>query len=374
MKTSRSLRMLIIVLVAAVGVYIFQPDVTNKLRNVLATVGMDKHIVDKAGVIPSDDVPRFEQYMKWIMMESGVDMRFVFLPDTGGESIEMLAADMMDQLHIGRDTGQERGLLLLYDMKGQRLKIEVGYGLEGWFTDAFVSYLVEDHARMFFSSGDLSWGLRLMLRLLQHRIREAVIGNDFDPRVLEKVQLLTHLSGGAGVNTIAGIGDAASHMPEARTVDPMAFPSGTSPEEAYKSYINWLSNWPVSPDIDFLTKSSRSYLKWFQASPAYASFILMGEYGKRFTIVERDNLALLYFTDTPFVSPHFFVRRKGRWRMDLTAEVQNTHEHVGGPLTWSYTGKNNNYTNKFKDLMVTINGYVRFKDGDNTMLTIHGEK
>lgn len=310
--------------------------------------------------------------MGWIMRESGVDVRFVFLPDTGGKSIDMLAADLMDQLQIGGRTGQERGVLLLYDMQGQRLKVEVGYGLEAWFPDAFVSYLVQDHARMFFSSDDISLGLRLMLRLLQHRIREAVIGNDFDARALAKVRPLTHLSGGAGVSAAVGMGDGASAAAAVAPVDPLAFPAGGSPTDTYYRYLDWLSRWPLSAQVDLLTPDSRSYLASLRISPAYAEFILLAEYGKRFQVVERDDLALLYFTGTPFVSPHFFLRQDGRWRVDIAAEVRNTHEHVGGEYTWAYYGEGDRYTRAFGDLLTTLKGYRRIRDGDNRMLTIRG--
>ncbi len=333
---------------------------------------MRGHVLDRAGVIPPQDLPRFEQYMGWIMRESGVDVRFVFLSDIGGKSIETLAVDLMDQLQIGGRTGQERGVLLLYDMQGQRLKVEVGYGLEAWFPDAFVNYLVQDHARMFFSSGDISLGLRLMLRLLQHRIREAVMGNDFDPRALAKVRPLTHLSGGAGVSAVVGMGDGASTAPVVEPVDLLAFPAGDSPTDAYYRYLDWLSRWPLSPQVDLLTPDSRSYLASLRVSPAYAEFILLAEYGKRFQVVERDDLALLYFTDTPFVSPHFFLRQDGRWRMDLAAEVRNTHEHVGGEYTWAYYGEGDGYTHTFGDLLTTIKGYRRIRYGDNRVLTIRG--
>lgn len=370
MSILRILRILAVVLIAALGLFIFKPALFP--HRTAAPETAHHHVLDKAGVIPPGDLPRFEQYMNWIMRESGVDIRFVFLPDIGDTPIEMLAADLMDQLGIGARTGRERGLLLLYDMKGRRLKIEVGYGLEGWFPDVFIKYLVEDHARMFFSSGDISLGLRLMLRLLQHRIREAVINNDFDPQVLAKVQPLAHLSGGAGVSTKAGLGDGTTDMPKAMAVDPMAFPAGGSPAETYYGYLEWLSLWPLSPQVDLFTPGSRSYLAAFRASPAYAAFILMGEYGRHFTVVERNDVALLYFTDTPFVSPHFFVQQGGRWRMDLEAEVHNTHEHVGGEYTWAYYGKNDKYTLTFDDLLITIKGYRRIRNGDNRALTIRG--
>lgn len=377
MNLRRIFQALAAALIAAIALSIWKPNLfrgstTGPASSTSATATTRTHVVDQAGVIPRQDLPRFEQYMHWIMRESGVDVRFIFVPDTGGSSIEMLAVDLMDQLQIGGRVGQERGVLLLYDMQGQRLKVEVGYGLEAWFPDAFVNYLVEDHARMFFSSGDISLGLRLMLRLLQHRIREAVMGNDFDPRALEKVRPLAHLSGGAGVSAAVGIGDGADTAPTSAPVDLMVYPAGSSPADTYYRYLDWLSHWPLNPHVDLLTPDSRSYLASMRISPAYAEFILLAEYGKRFQVAERDDLALLYFTGTPFVSPHFFLRQDGLWRMNLAAEVRNTHEHVGGEYTWAYYGAGDRYTQAFGDLLTTLKGYRRIRDGDNRALTIRG--
>lgn len=377
MNSPRIFQALAVAIIAAMILFIWKHDllrdpVAGRISSAPAAAEAQSHVLDRAGVIPPQDLPRFEQYMGWIMRESGLDIRFVFLPGTGDKSIEMLATDLMDQLQIGGRTGHERGVLLLYDMEGQRLKVEVGYGLEGWFPDAFVSYLVQDHARMFFSSGDISLGLRLMLRLLQHRIREAVIGNDFDPRALDKVRPLSHLSGGAGVSANVKLGGSTIASPAPDSVDPMAYAAGDSPADAYHRYLDWLSRWPVSPQVDMFTPESRNYLASLHLSAPYAEFILLGEYGKPFQVIERGDLALLYFTGTPFVSPHFFVRNDGRWRMDMIAEVRNTREHVGGEYTWAYRGDGDSYTLAFGDQLVTLKGYRRIRDGDNRELLIRG--
>lgn len=377
MNSPRIFQALAVAIIAAMILFIWKPDllrgsVAEHMSSAPVAAKMQSHVLDRAGVIPPQDLPRFEQYMGWIMRESGLDIRFVFLPGIGDKSIEMLATDLMDQLQIGGRTGHERGVLLLYDMKGQRLKVEVGYGLEGWFPDAFVSYLVQDHARMFFSSGDISLGLRLMLRLLQHRIREAVIGNDFDPRTLDKVRPLSHLSGGAGVSANVKLGGSTIASPAPDSVGPMAYAAGDSPTDAYHRYLDWLSRWPVSPQVDMFTPESRNYLASLHLSAPYAEFILLGEYGKPFQAIERGDLALLYFTGTPFVSPHFFVRNDGRWRMDIIAEVRNTREHVGGEYTWAYRGEGDSYTLAFGDQLVTLKGYRRIRDGDNRELIIRG--
>ncbi|MBM5575771.1 TPM domain-containing protein [Deefgea sp. CFH1-16] len=262
---------------------------------------IDAHLIDQTGIIPVGDIPRFEQYMGWILRESGIDVRMVFLPDMGNKTIEAQAADWMAQLQIGKQTGQQRGLLLLYDLQGQRLKVEVGYGLEDVFPDVFVNYLVQEHAKTFFASGDVSLGLRLLLRLLQHRMREAVIGNDFDPRTIVKARELAYLSGGAGVNAAVALGSKQGSQAIVTSKSKAAFPAGQSPTSTYHTYLAWLAHWPMDPDAQFFTPESRQYLASLPSSPAYAEFILLSEYGKQFKIVERGDLALLYFTNTPLV-------------------------------------------------------------------------
>lgn len=124
--------------------------------------------------------------------------------------------------------------------------------------------------------------------------------------------------------------------------------------------------------MDLFTPESRSYLAHLPVSPAYREFILFAEYGKRYRLDERGDLALLYFTGTPFVSPHFFVNEGGVWRMDMVAEVRNTVERVGGIYTWDYRGEGDRHTHAFSDLLINLHGYRRFSDGDNRELRIRG--
>lgn len=78
------------------------------------------HIVDLAGAVSGDDLPRFNHYMARIARESDVDIRMVFVRGAAGRSIETLAVQAMQALRIGGRTGQERGLLVLFDVE-QRL-------------------------------------------------------------------------------------------------------------------------------------------------------------------------------------------------------------------------------------------------------------
>ena len=335
-----------------------------------------RHVYDMASALSPFDLPRFEDYMSGIMRESDVDVRFVFVRGIGNRSIEDYAVAAVSELRIGGKTRDERGLLLLYDAQAQQLKVEVGYGLEGYFPDAFVSYLVNDHARMFFASGDLTVGLRLLLRLLQHRIREAVIGNTFDPRAVKVIESGRPLSGGAGVSAAVPFSKAyaTGAVTSLSAEEKKRYLARESPEDTYNAYLAWLAGNKYDPDIDLFTPESRRYLLGLPLSPAYRDYILFGEYGKSHRIVRRGDRALLYFTGTPFVSPHFFVNEAGHWRIDLMAEVRNTSEHVGGVYTWHYRGVSDPYTTAFADLLAPMNGFRRFKDGDNRKLVIRGGK
>jgi hypothetical protein len=207
---------------------------------------------------------------------------------------------------------------------------------------------------------------------LQHRIREAVLGDAFDPQAVNTLLNSGYLSGGAGVSATMH-GDRSGEIPsklQLTEAERNLYVAQGTPTETYNLYLKWLFQPTYDPNVDIFTDQSRGYMARLPMSPAYFDFIFMGEYGKSFQVVERQGLAILYFTGTPFVSPHFFVKENDVWRMDIVAEVQNTHEIVGGIYNWTYTGNGDRYTQAFSDLLINIKGYKRFKDGDNRALVI----
>ena len=331
-----------------------------------------QHIFDEANILSNYDIQKFEEYTNYIFNESDIDIRFVFVSDTGDKTIEELALDKMQQLGIGGENKEERGVLLLYDLKEKRLRIEVGYGLEEYFPDGFVSYLVHGHTKDFFSTGNITMGLRLLIRMLHQRIRQEILGNSFDPKVVELISRQGYLSGGAGVSASipkkeldAGIQQKSISDEERKGYSPQA-----TPEAVYLKYIAWLIAGYYNPEINIFTTESQQYLASLPMTKAYFHYILMQEYGRKYSISIRDNVALLYFINDPLVSPHFFIKGERGWQMDIVAEVRNTKEIVGGIYTWDYKGQNDIYTKTFVDKLVNIKNYIRIMDGDNRELPV----
>jgi len=57
----------------------------------------------------------------------------MFVKGTWAQPIEELAVEKVVEYRIGGKTGQERGVLLLYDFLGNRLRMEVGMGSRAIF-------------------------------------------------------------------------------------------------------------------------------------------------------------------------------------------------------------------------------------------------
>lgn len=324
----------------------------------------DSRVLDPTGFIPPPDVPRFDDYLGYMRRESNIDIWLVLDQVPKDSTIESTAVSLVEKLGVGRVTKSQKGLLLFLDLPSRRLKVEVGYGLETYFPDAYISFLVERHAPLLFSSEDRSGALRQLLRLIQARIRDAALGGDFDPTPYQQTAL-GHLSGGAGATSDL-TNTTRANLPSVS--NERRFAAGPTPEKTYAAYLELLATDGWDPEADLFTAESRQYLRQFSLTRGYRDFILLGEYGKAWRLDTRGDRALLYFTGTPFASPHFFVKEGDVWRMDLAAEVRNTKERVGGALTWSYEGVDDPYTTTFSDLIIGVRGYRRISAGDNRPL------
>jgi len=351
----------------AVIFYKFGGKVDQRVGNI------DGHVFDKAGIIIAQDISKFEWMLDLIEKESDLDIKFLFLKTIGTATIEDVAVKKMDEYGIGRYGRDERGVLFIYVMDEKKLRIEVGYGLEAYLPDIFVGYLIRNQADAFFKASNPSLGLRLLIRILQHRIREAALEKDYDPSILEGGIRLPHLSGGAGAAAEVGVSNLGQtfmrdHYDEE---EGYRFVASDSVEGTFDNYIGWLYGRKFDPNVDLFTRDSLSVLNRFPMTPAYFDYILMLYAGKQYKIVKHEDLAVLYFTDDPLASPLFFNRIDGKWRLNITAELRNSRNHVGGVYTWSYNpDSRDEFARTFKSLIVNIRGYYRFQDGDNRELPV----
>jgi uncharacterized protein len=359
---------LLIVLSAVLIVALFWPVIS----------GTSPHLDDRVGLIPKTDEVQYNRYLEWVQSESGIDIRIVLAPDSRGSTPEQFALATMRDLKIGRQTGA-RGLLILYDTLARAMRVEVGPKLEGILTDAFVGYLMREHLDAFFNSGRPELGLRTTLFMIHWRIRTARLGKEYDPSFEEYIRDVRRLASGGGASGARDTGPGAARLinRSGDTAAALHFRPKPSVEAAYRLQQEWLALGGGQVDVPLFTPASRKYLLGLPLSPALNEYLLAAEYGRSYLVDERGDLAMLYYTDDPFLSPKFFRRTLEGWQIDVVAGVRNSQEVVGMWYTWRLRVSGDDFSRLFADLYTPMlipgtDHFYRVAGGDNRALTIRG--
>ena len=76
----------------------------------------------------------------------------------GDESIEQYASEVFEQWKLGQK-GKDNGVLVIVVPNDRKMRIEVGYGLEGTLTDAQASRIIRNEMTPAFKAGDFDGGV-----------------------------------------------------------------------------------------------------------------------------------------------------------------------------------------------------------------------
>jgi hypothetical protein len=202
-------------------------------------------------------------------------------------------------------------------------------------------------------------------------LREASLSEAFDPRAIAYITDSVRLAAGGGANARAADGSARTRFSNEATKNGRArFGPQPTVAGAHTRYLEALREGSLPPDLPLFTPATEEALRAFPVSPPIATSMLFSEYGQRYRIVERGDLAILFYTTTPLVSPHLFRRSSAGWQMDLAAEIHDTAERVGYGYTWTMVMSGDEYmAGVFADLFTDLGGGVlRLAGGDNRRL------
>jgi uncharacterized protein len=89
---------------------------------------------DFANAVDSGSADSIEALAREVREKTGSQIAVLTLPDLGGENVDAAAEQVYRQWGIGR-TGKDDGVLILLAVAERRVRIEVGYGLEGILPD-----------------------------------------------------------------------------------------------------------------------------------------------------------------------------------------------------------------------------------------------
>jgi len=115
-------------------------------------------VVDNAGIIDpateADLVARLEAFER----RSSDQIVVATVQSLGGADIESYANRLFREWRLGQ-AGENNGVLLLVAVDDRKMRIEVGYGLEGTLTDLHSKLIIENTMVPAFRAGDFSGGI-----------------------------------------------------------------------------------------------------------------------------------------------------------------------------------------------------------------------
>jgi uncharacterized protein len=115
-------------------------------------------VVDQAGVMSADSRSAVEAKLKDLEDKSGIQLVVATVKSLQGSDIETYANELFRAWKLGQ-AQKNNGLLLLVAPNEHKVRIEVGYGLEGTLTDALSSVVISSAIIPRFKTGDFSGGI-----------------------------------------------------------------------------------------------------------------------------------------------------------------------------------------------------------------------
>jgi uncharacterized protein len=115
-------------------------------------------IVDQANVIPAATRRALEPKLADLETKSGIQLVVATVSSLQGEEIEPYANKLFRAWKLG-EKAKNNGVLLLVAPNERRVRIEVGYGLEGTLTDALSKIIIANAIAPRFKSGDFAGGV-----------------------------------------------------------------------------------------------------------------------------------------------------------------------------------------------------------------------
>ena len=115
-------------------------------------------IVDAANVIPQATRAALEPKLEELETKSGIQLVVATVRSLDAQAIEPYANELFRHWKLGEAT-QNNGVLLLVAPNERKVRIEVGYGLEGTLTDALSKIVIANAIAPRFKAGDFGGGV-----------------------------------------------------------------------------------------------------------------------------------------------------------------------------------------------------------------------
>jgi uncharacterized protein len=154
--------------------WLFGLGVTAAAQGLQPIPKLTARVTDLTGTLTAEQQTALEQKLAAFEAAKGSQIAVLIVPTTKPEEIEQYSIRVVQQWKLGRGTVNGKrvddGALLIIAKDDHRMRIEVGYGLEGVLTDAMSNRIISETITPAFREGNfyggIDGGLDQMIKLI----------------------------------------------------------------------------------------------------------------------------------------------------------------------------------------------------------------
>lgn len=124
-----------------------------------ASVALNQRVIDLTHTLDSSTQQRLTDQLADLEQRKGAQIAVMLLPTTAHADLETFTTELFRAWKLGRK-GIDDGILLLVIKDDRKVRIEVGYGLEGLVTDLLSHRIIEEQMTPAFRQGDYAAGVQ----------------------------------------------------------------------------------------------------------------------------------------------------------------------------------------------------------------------
>lgn len=119
---------------------------------------LTRHVTDLTGTLTAQQVDQLDAQLVALEKAKGAQLTVLMVDSTAGQDIESYSLAVAEANKVGRK-GIDDGVLLLVAKNDRRVRIEVGYGLEGAIPDAATARIIREYIAPKFRGNDYFGGI-----------------------------------------------------------------------------------------------------------------------------------------------------------------------------------------------------------------------
>ncbi|MGB5421415.1 MAG: TPM domain-containing protein [Desulfobacterales bacterium] len=324
------------------------------LSGCTGSVGSDGFVEDRAGLLSDGQRDRIDRINRQLLEELGIHLKTVILKESPAD-INAAAVELFDRLRLGGTTRGAKGVLFLVDPAGKQVRLEIGYDLEGIFTDAFIGYVERRQMLPFFQAGRVGPGVEATAELLvgQAMGAEGTLDSEL---ALKPPDPGERLSGGGGARIDVEIGSGVPQKPRSPLAD--GFGPQSTPQKALETYKMVLRNHVKDPELTLYTKETRRFLRQWLVTDAQQdnelnAIVRNGGAGE--VILSEDRAVIRFPLSNRQASPFFFRKGPDGWMLDFAA--MNHSVGFNHKNQWFFRTSEHDFMFAFNDMVFDRNGF-----------------